>query len=317
MTRRVLLLDHALPLVASGSDEEFHARVRVQLQDPERGLRSLRSFGEAGTLGHLRGASTLEAFPAVIEELVSEIEPHEPELEVRVPSEIQTWIQRKAPRTWSLLLENTQLLQRGEAYVLERTATQLEITRRPEGVLRAEDLTCPLLQLCDSLSRDRIPGVSGVVAKSQQLEPAIRLIRQVLVSRWLTRRLGPGLIWHGPTQSYRLRSHPDLPRLTEGGQAAEPGAPAHLSLELAGTVQPFELDVDPHDDLPLAVVRRGISWLLDPSRTAETIFLDRRGKRPSERAEDRDQEALDVPSHAGSVDPESSPAPPLEESAEG
>lgn len=310
MTRRVLLLDHALPLLAPRGDAEFLARARVQLQDPDRGLRSLRVFPSADSLGQLRGTSALESFPQVIEELLAEIEPHEPELEVRVPSEIQAWIQRKAPRTWSLLLENTQLLQRGEAYVLDRTPDRLEITRRPEGVLRAEDLTCPLLDLCDALSRDRIPGVSGVVAKSQQLEPALRLVRQVLVSRWLTRRLGPGLVWHGPSQTYRLRTHPDAPRLSEVAWANEPGVPGRLSLELEGTVQPFELDVDPHDDLPIAVARRGISWLLDPARTTETLFLDRRGKRPSERAADREQEALEAPPAAeAAAGLESPPSP--------
>ena len=282
MTRRVLLFAHGVPRSGEG-DVEFTAGARVQVQDTDRGLRAVRAFPDAGLLGRLASGYRMEPFPALLEQLAAETRPGDPPLEARVPPELQTWIQRKAPRTWSALVEHAEVLQRGEAYVLAREQDGLEITRRPEGALRAEALSCPLLDLCDALARDQIPGVSGVVKKSARLEEARRLLRQTLVSRWLQRRLSPGLVWQADTRTYRLRSAPEGPRLAEVAWANEPGVPGTLALEIPGHVQPFEIDVDPHDDLPLAVVRRGIAWLLDPARTAETLFLDETGRRPAER----------------------------------
>jgi hypothetical protein len=283
MKRRVLLFAHGLPHTGAG-DVEFSAAVRVQVQDEERGLRSLRAVPDAMQLGGLSAGYTPQPFPALLEAIEQELGADDPPLEARVPSELQLWIQRNAPRTWAKLVDSAQILQRGEAFVLERSAAGLAITRRPDGVLSAIDLSCPLLVLCDALARERIPGVSGVVKKTADLEDARRLVRQVLVSRWITRRLSPGLVWEAAAKSYRLRSEPDGPRLTETAWANEPGVPGTLSLELPGSVQPFELDVDPQDDLPLVVVRRGIGWLLDPARKAETLFLDAGGRRPAERS---------------------------------
>jgi hypothetical protein len=53
-----------------------------------------------------------------------------------------------------------------------------------------------------------------------------------------------------------------------------------LSLHVHGLLQPFELDIDPHDDLPLPVVERALAWLLGPAPESGSLYLDAQGRPP-------------------------------------
>lgn len=227
-------------------------------------------------------------------------------LEARLPAQVEAWLAQRAPRSHALLSAEFQLLTRSSVYVIERrpagSQPRLNLSWRPAGEPAWVSLRCPLLTAADALARGEVPEL-GAALPAGQGAAAAQLLRSVIEARWLTRRLPPGLCWDAGQQTYALRGvadspqagehrvqsrppEPELPAAPAAGRRPDaknpPGLLVGLSLHFPGLLQPFELDVDPHDDLPLPVVERALAWLFGSPPERGSLYLDAQGRPPHE-----------------------------------
>jgi hypothetical protein len=309
MIRR-LVFSERLPSSTAAAGQEAEVWVRLEWEAPQRGLRARRAWPAARTLADLSASYQPALLPRFLEELLAL--PESAAVEAEVPAQVEAWLAHRAPQSHNLLQARTLLRTRSSVYVIERqrpaSGRPLGLFWRPAGERSLVALRCPLLSAAEVLARGEVPSFgaalpTGVVAES------VALLRALIESRWLSRRLAPGLTWDAAVQCYALRSAPAGPRCSEHlsapGEVATtavaisgigqtrpqlrpadaknpPGLLLGVSLLCPGFSQPFELDLDPHDDLPFAVIRTALAWLLGEAPAEGTLYLDSQGRPPRE-----------------------------------
>lgn len=328
MIRRLVFAE-STPRPSDQAGVEAVVQVRLEHEDPQRGLACQRAWPAVRTLADVEPGFSPRELPAFLEELLGYLRrrageaeaagPRTPEalvpgaareaqgllrLEARLPAQVEAWLAHRAPRSHALLAAEFRLLTRSAVYVIEKrppgSQPRLALAWRPAGEPAWVPLRCPLLSAADALSRGEVPEL-GAALPAGQGEPAALLLRSVIEARWLSRRLPPGLCWDAGTQTYSLRGVPagpaasehriqsrppsgELPPAPAAGRRPNPHNPpgllVGLSLHVHGLLQPFELDIDPHDDLPLPVVERALAWLLGPAPESGSLYLDAQGRPP-------------------------------------
>jgi hypothetical protein len=312
MIRRLVFAER-LPSSSAVDGQEAEAWLRLEWEVPQRGLRALRAWPAARTLADLKAEFFSADLPRFLDELL--LLPEAAAVESEVPAQVEAWLAHRAPKSHALLQRRTQLRTRTSVYVIERHAPvagrPLGIFWRPAGELALVPLRCPLLGAADLLARAELPSFGAALPPGMQAE-SVTLLRALIESRWLSRRLAPGLVWDALQQTYALRRSPAGPRCQEHlsspspekaddkpaapppGQADPLGASGRrhadlknppglllaASLHCPGLTQAFELDLDPHDDLPFAVIRAALAWLLGDAPPAGTLYLDGHGRPP-------------------------------------
>ena len=277
--RRTLEFSHQLPRRTERPGVECLARTAMRIEDPARQLAARCALPDLQLLGEATGEFRAEPFPLRLEQLLAEPSADEVPLEVSIPAQVQSWLERRAPMTWNRLCSSAHVLQRGEAFRIARTDGVLEIDHRPEGASNSSPLRCPLLELASALGAGVVPGLSSTVKRKDLIQEAELLVREVLRSRWVTRRLPPGIAWGPEDGAFYLR-HSAGVRLREVPSEGQPELPGTLLLDLDEHVQAFGLNVDPHDELPLDVLRGALPWLLDLAGGNGELFLDPSGRTP-------------------------------------
>ncbi|QDU65851.1 hypothetical protein [Engelhardtia mirabilis] len=286
-----LELAHGLPRTPRGAVDdsarmpEAFAHARVIQEGGADGLRALRRWPGVTRLGDAADTWRWEPLPDLVEGLLASLESAgAAQLEVHAPAEVQEALRQRAPRTWQLLLQRTRLVQRGEAWSLERRGSDLRVTYLPEHASGPIEVDCPLLSLA---ARLRGGGELGPESGGEMWERAGRdevrkLLRELLRARWLHRRLPPGVRWNAADGTFDLRHSETRPRVREDLGEGAGDVPRRLFVQCEALSTQLEFACAPGSELPLAVVRAGLTWLLDRARDEPSVVLTRDGQFPRE-----------------------------------
>ncbi|MEZ5979123.1 MAG: hypothetical protein R3F34_12980 [Planctomycetota bacterium] len=250
-------------------DVEAFAQVRVVVE--REGLRSRYRDGGVRTLGEAVDPWPLEPFPQVFDAAVARHAPSGTPT-VWMSAELQSWFAKRAPETFRRLLHEANLYQRDPCYAIVREGESVRLAWRPRGAVRSDARPAPLFDAAHAVAQGRLPGSpSGRTPRGASHDDALRLLRAHLVAHHLTHRLPAEVEWLPQGRSYRLRGADRGVFLREG----EDGGRGSVQFLGDGFDDPFEVDVAAPLDVPAAVVRRGLEWLLaGEGRSDGELYLD-------------------------------------------
>lgn len=182
----------------------------------------------------------------------------------------QSWLAERAPRTFALLMQRTDLRQRDACYALVREGESVRFAWRPDGAVEVHGLAAPLFDVARAAAAGRVADLD---ANDSALPDALRLVRAHVRTLWSTGRLAPEQEWLAADRETRVRGGDGGTRLAEGADAGR----SSVWLHTVASHQAREIDISAPEGVPAGVVRVCVEWLLASPADGQ-LFVDPSGR---------------------------------------
>lgn|GEM_PF-6591230 len=186
---------------------------------------------------------------------------------VWLSAEAQSWLAARAPRSFALLMQRTEVFQRDACWALVRDESSVRLAWRDAGEVSVRAFDAPLFVVAHAVARGVLPGVDAAPPE------ALRLVRAWTTALWSTRRLPIDCRWLPDQRGLALRAGDGGTRLTEGAR----GGRDSVWLFTPSSNQGRELDLRAPEGMEPEVVRTGLQWLLAGGAGRE-LFVDPGGR---------------------------------------